>query len=688
MEVVGRRLLTPVGRTWWAAVIVGLLATQLPISAVAAQALPGQVHSDLTTSGNKKLADKLSKTLEVRSRPDSAEVQSLLERWDRESGGPVSGYDYLAVTRLWLKAGEAAEAELALRQAEREGAPAGLLLLDQARIGFMVHEPVTAAAAYWKGCLEADQASSIEYWLDIEALATPPENEYWDRLLTLPPGERDLCGALDRFWNERAAASLVRRDTRVSQHYARLQVARGSFLRRSGKKGPTFSTRLGRPAKTIFDDRGLVYLRMGEPDRRTSFGGAVSIDANIVSAECYQPNESWAYYYPGGTRMYHFSTFGGTDDWWLLENLGDVYACGNPDASTVGGGVGVLTPINANRSFVSGRYAYLVLKDLYISRGGLDSRYEQMAYMMRYDGSLGATGLATGGQSALAVERELTEEQAWMWMDASFAVDSVPERPNVDPQLRMLVEELQFRSERPGVSAVWLNGVVSADRLVPDSLEDGSFVYRLETVIGLIDQLSRYSRGTKTIEVASAERLPASAGIPVRIPIDLSPGEYRYTLLVQDAKRRPGSEARIGNFHRSALSVALFDGNVPQLSDVAIAPDSAGDWSVGGGVYMRPSPLHNTGPDGIAHVYYEVYGLTAGGKYVTTVRLEPEDGDPFTLEYRGDSPANPYGKLSGYIRLDLSESPSGDYTMHVSVQDETSGIATLPHNTTLVVDRR
>jgi len=172
------------------------------------------------------------------------------------------------------------------------------------------------------------------------------------------------------------------------------------------------------------------------------------------------------------------------------------------------------------------------------------------------------------------------------------------------------------------------------------------------------------------------------------VPIDLPPAEYRYTLLVKDAKRRPGAEAPVGNFYRSALTVALFDGNVPQLSDVAIAPDSTGDWTVGGGVYLRPSPLHNTGADGIAHVYYEVYGLEPGGEYLTTVQLEPERGDPFTLEYAGDAPANPDAALSGYIRLDLSESPAGDYTMHISVRDEATGISTLPHSTHLVVDRR
>jgi GWxTD domain-containing protein len=667
-------------------VAMGAVAQSRPLEATA-QALPGTTYADLLTAGHKKLADKLSKTLEVRSNPDSADVQSLLDRWEREAGGPRSGYDYLAVSRLWLKADQAAEAELALRQADREGAPPGLLLLDQARVAFMFRDPKTGAAAYWKGCEYADQATTVEYWLDIEALATPVENEYWDRFLSLPPHERDLCNALNRFWNERAAASLVERDTRVAQHYARLEVARRRYLRRSGKKGPSFSTRMGRPTKTIFDDRGLVYLRMGEPDRRTSFGGAVNLENHMVSAECYQPNESWAYYYPEGTRMYHFSTFGGTDDWWLAQNLGDVYACGNPEASSPAGGVGVLSPVNANRSFVSGRYAYLVLKDLYKSRGGLDVRYEQMAALMRYEAAPGATGLATGGLSALTVERELSEESAWVVKDARFMVDSVPERPKVDPKSRMLVEELQFRSRRPGVTTVWLDAIVSADGLIPDTLPDGSYRYRLETVIGLIDQRSAYSRGNKTVEVVTPEMLPASAGIPVRIPIDLPPSEYRYTLLVKNARRAPGADARVGNYYRAALSVSLFDGNVPQLSDLAIAPDSAGDWSVGGGVFLRPSPLHNTGPDGIAHVYYEVYGLEPGGDYLTTVQLEPDDGEPFTLEYTGDSPANPSGRITGYIRLDLSESPTGDYTMRVRVEDRKTGVATLPYNTRIVVDR-
>ncbi len=655
-----------------------------------AQGLPGEVYSDLVNAGHPKLARQLSKELEVRSRPDSSDVVSLLERWDREAGGPQTGFDYLAVTRLWLKAGEVPAAELALEDAEASGAPPGLLLLDQARVGFLARDVGTAVAAYWAGCETADQATTVEYWLDIEALATPVENEYWERFLTLPPGERDLCDALLRFWNERAAASLTTVGARVAEHYQRLAVARRGYLRRGGKKGPTFSTRLGRPEKTIFDDRGLVYLRMGEPDRRTSFGGAVSLDANVVSAECYQPNESWAYYYPHGTIIYHFSTFGGTDDWWLLENLGDVYACGNPDASAPEGGVGQLTPINASRSFVRGRYAYLVLKDLYMSRGGLDPRYEQIAFLMRYEQPIGASAsfYGTSGQSALTVERELTEEAAWMWQDASFLVDSVPERPGVDPKARMLMEELQFRSDRPGMTRVWIDGIVSVDELTPEPLEDGRLRYRIETVFGVIDERSRYSRGTKTIEVYADEELPLGAGIPVRVPFDLPPAEYRYTLLVQNATRRAGEQEKVGNFYRAPLSVALFDGTIPQLSDMAIAPDSAGSWTIGGDVYLRPSPLHNTGPDGIAHVYYEVYGLSPSGEYLTSVQLVPSDGEPFTLEFRGDAPPDPNGRVTGYMRLDLSDSPSGDYEMSVVVEDSTTGLTTLPYHTDLVVDRR
>ena len=123
-----------------------------------------------------------------------------------------------------------------------------------------------------------------------------------------------------------------------------------NYSRRGGKKGPTFTNRLGRPRNAMFDDRGLLYVRLGGPDRMTSFAGNPSIQSDLVSAECYQPNESWAYDYPDGVRVFHLSAFSGTDDYWLVENLAAVYRCGNPRAGADGDvSAARLTPVEGLR---------------------------------------------------------------------------------------------------------------------------------------------------------------------------------------------------------------------------------------------------------------------------------------------------------------------------------------------------
>ena len=114
---------------------------------LSAQGMPAPVYHELLAEGHPKLARKLTKMLDVRSRADSADVQKILDRWELEAEGPETGYDYLAVTRLWLKAGQASEAELALRRTNGE-VPAGLVLLDQARVAYMAREYAIADAAY------------------------------------------------------------------------------------------------------------------------------------------------------------------------------------------------------------------------------------------------------------------------------------------------------------------------------------------------------------------------------------------------------------------------------------------------------------------------------------------------------------------------------------------------------------
>ena len=677
-----------------AAALFGLMAS---VEVAGAQTMPAQTYFDLTNQGYEKLAKRISKKLELRADPDDEAVESLLERWEREEGGPDRGWDYVTVTRLWLRAGNAAQAEMALMEAEESGeVPAPILLLDQARVAFLAGQMDLAAEAYWKGCEAAGETARKEYWLDIEVLATPAEMDEWDRLRRLPITQTDVCAYLRHFWNERALASALEVKQRLSVHYARTRFALDNYRRRGSRKGPTFSNRLGRPTNSAYDDRGLLYVRMGEPDRTTEFAGNPSIGQDAVSAECYQPNETWGYDYPGNTRVYHFSANSGADDYWLVENLGAVYRCGNPAASlagTAGVSGGVLSPVNQSSPVVMASIASLVLQDLYRSRQGVDPRYAQIAQQM--DDQLGqnvynrSTTFSTGSE-ALEAQRALAQERDWTVSDGMFAVDSVPDRPPVATDTRLLVEELQFLSPREGVNRVWINAVIEAERLTPITLPGGQFRYRVEARWVIVDGNGESQILNSSFEATSPRKLGRDESLPVRMAADLPPGEYRYALLLRDSRLAPGRDQLSGNYRRVDLIVRELSAGAPALSDVAVAADSGGVWSPGAGIYLRPNPAHLTGGDGVGYIYFEVYNLTPGGEYTTHIRLEPDEddaGDAFELSFPGAGSTDASRMSRRMLRVDLRDTDPGRYMMRVTVTDSETGASTLPYYTPVTVNR-
>ena len=132
--------------------VAALFALVSSIEVAQAQTMPAQVYFDLTNRGYEKLANRISKKLELRADPDDEDVQSLLDRWEQEEGGPDSGWDYVAVTRLWLRAGRAGPAEMALMEAEASGeVPAHILLLDQARVAFLSGQAGLATQSVLEG---------------------------------------------------------------------------------------------------------------------------------------------------------------------------------------------------------------------------------------------------------------------------------------------------------------------------------------------------------------------------------------------------------------------------------------------------------------------------------------------------------------------------------------------------------
>ncbi len=690
--MVGSLVRTSLHRGCWilSAVVLALMSSA---PEVLAQTMPGAAYFGLSNSGHEKLADRISKELEMRENPNAGDVSKLLERWEREAGGPSTGMEWLTVARLWTKAGEPTRAGTAVTTAdEAGGVPASTLLMDRARIGFLANDLDAAMEAYWEGCKLADDETGLQYWLDVEVLATPDELLEWDRFRRLPASQTDLCAYLRRYWGKRALASTMTLGARMDQHYSRVRYAQVNYRRRSGRKSITFSNEVGRPQNSAYDDRGLLYIRMGEPDRTSQFiGNPQGTDRSAVSAECYQPNESWAYDYPGGTRVYHLTTNGGTDDFWLIRNLGLVYRCGAPEASAQGSGgaINVLSPVNQHRFVALGPAANLVLQDLYRSRQGLDPRYARAAQRMS-DPNAGFR-LNTVGSKALENQHVLQLERDWTLADTEFAIQTVPEKPDVEPNSRLLVESLQFRGTRRGTTRVWINAVIEADRLTP-RVEDQAYVYRVDAHLALMDERGEFSRLERSFQARAPRRLREDESIPVRIAVDVSPGLYDYTLLIRDALSEPGA-VRSGNYFSSETIVRDLSGNLPVTSDIAVAADSGGSWAplspVGPGAGLRPGPAHRTGNDGVAYVYFEAYNLTPGGKYETRVTFSPEDdGDEsFDLTFAGEVPFVGAPRTRRILRLELGDTKPGIYEMSVTVKDVESGRETLPLKTAIVVSR-
>lgn len=618
-----------------------------------AQSLPAQVRVSLENSGEEKFADRLSDRMKPRATPDRGDVEDVLKRWDRVTGGPADPLDWLTVARLWVRAGEPDRATEALDRAG-EGIPAGLRELELARIGWLAGDD-SAARHFWAFCETTDELGALEAWLDLEVLATPDEHAAWDRFRRLPAGQRNDCAFFREFWNERAARAGMGVDTRIAIHYDRLRFAMQHYVRRGRAQEAAASgklnSRLGREGAARFDDRGLLYLRLGPPDET----------ASVIGGDCYEPNVSWYYRFPEGDRLYHLSPLGGNDNWWLLGNLAEIFRCpvdGSGRIAQDRNPLVALSPVLVD-------IPPAIMRDIYSTRGQLDPRYARMAY--RFDTSRAS--------ETLQDERDLT------WADGLYAVTTVPERPDVKMDVDFLHEWVQFRLPMPERTRVWLLLAVSGADLADAELDPENGLEVVVTALG--------DDGTLEGPFGGRLELPAEGvDLIVRLPIELPPGTFEARVLLRSGPpRRPGDDSRgqpSGGYTVSPLAVRALGGTLPRLSDIAVSPDSGGAWGQTPGIALSPSPIHTT--NSRTWVYFEAYNLTPGGRYAATVRLEPEDeGEPFDLEFNGLAESGGRVVTRSALRLDLGRTPEGRYQLSLTVRDLATGRVTLPARTTITL---
>ncbi|MCK5412666.1 MAG: carboxypeptidase regulatory-like domain-containing protein, partial [Gemmatimonadetes bacterium] len=225
--------------------------------------------------------------------PDSAKVAGVLAR-NPDFASSAVGEAAAARAGLWRRAGQPSLALLELTASSPVDPRRGLVEVERARILFAEGRSVEAAAAFRSACATGESLALEALWTDLRSLATSAEFADW----RMRPAE-SRCALLGEMVAERAWRAGLRVRDRLALHYERLELARTEWrLPAPRDRGGTVDQFGWRP-ELEFDDRGLLYVRMGRPDQvDRAVAGRDSTTGNWVDA--------WQYDRPERPRTFFF----------------------------------------------------------------------------------------------------------------------------------------------------------------------------------------------------------------------------------------------------------------------------------------------------------------------------------------------------------------------------------------------
>lgn len=196
----------------------------------------------------------------------------------------------LILGRRERSAGESEASIASLRRSLANGTDSSRTRFEIARTlltgGSEEGEPLYFAAAR-----SDDSVTIAELRTDLVPIAEGEELVLFD---SARGGERERF--LRRFWEDRARRDLRSPGERLREHYRRLRYARQQFVLSNNRRYYGFRDLYRAPTGESLDDRGVVYVRHGEPARRV-----IPLLFGLL------PSETWLYRRPDGDLLLHFS---------------------------------------------------------------------------------------------------------------------------------------------------------------------------------------------------------------------------------------------------------------------------------------------------------------------------------------------------------------------------------------------
>ena len=541
----------------------------------------------------------------------------------------------LALSDVAIALGRPDEAAAAAEAAAEHGDPAAAL---RARAVALLRDPEQrrrGAELYMEGIEQLTAEAQERYFDDLRPIATEKELAEWRA--AGPALRRAL---LRRAWEIRAARSGIPLANRLADHFQRLDRAL-AFYRRQHHRGAPAPGALLVDSATLrlpYDDRGIVLVRHGEPDRvvRTNVPGL-------------RPNESWLYHQPDGSRrVFHFVVPAGGQDYVLVEDLFEA-----------------IDPMASVRTEEGEEAVIRLLTD----RAPLDPWYQLLAG--RYETARRGTSAITVDDVRMDARNHGAELRAAI-LDA-LRTDS--DRPRFTRELPFYYDIYSFRGPE-GRTELTAALAIPGEMMTPVSAPEGA-IYALSVSFIVIDTLhQRVSRTDTTFHFRADRFLGAGEYLRTHLRVAAPPSAATVHRLVVVGN---AAEPEQGQVYGGESPVPSYAGDSLMISSIVLAESDRGTWQRGG-IELGLVPPRQFRPGVPLHVFYEVYNLPAGAAYTTEILLEPTErgllsriagalglgGGQIRLSFAGQAATAPDGTLQELRHVTPSIGP-GRYRLRITV---------------------
>lgn len=518
--------------------------------------------------------------------------------------------------RLEEDAGELDSAAAAFARYGATGGSHSLSALEVARAR-LAEGDTSAARLYYAAADSADSAVMDELRADLEYVAPDSIVAHFD---DATPRERSAL--VRQFWQSRDYEELRPLGSRLSEHLQRLVFARRHFRLIVSKR--VYPPRDAYRGRNIgLDDRGVVYLRLGEPDLR--------LQPTVPRA---MPNETWVYRRPEGDLLLHFSSGGDTP----RASVGDRFDYG-----------GDLSDYHLVNSVMDLHGAEDAPRDVLLaSRDSASDLYRKMAtYLPVTAAQIGRDERQIGAQS---VHVATTTDDNRL----RFA--------------RPLQAEAQIASVGSSPAGGLVHLILAVRRAPPRAWQ------RLRVRFALVGRNG--SLGGRVDTTISVPASPSTNGdwIVARVPVNASEGTWNVYLALS-AEDSTGAILSPGQ-----LTVASPSAGFGMSSLVLEDPSIGLVWSDNSGDAIQFTPFATVERKTPLRVFYQVYGAITGDNYKTRISLarlkrddQFQDAGGVTVAF--NDRANTTG-LRARRSVDLSRLSAGRYVLEVRVTAPSGRTAT------------